>query len=958
MNSNNFQFLQHYQPSLTELCASAEGYSYTDPQSAVVKLRCFAELYVGFIYEELSLPACGAKTFFELLDNEAFANAVERCVVDKLHRIRLIGNKAAHPTGVSTDDALGLLKEAFFLGAWIYMAYHGGQVETLPDYVEPQATQAESERLKTDLLLANQQLVEQTEGLEQARAELAQAQKQQAEVQQRLAAGDVEVNHARLSQVQEAGQRAVASYDFEVEQTRDAISMSDVFAEYQLTDGQAELVKQLDGFISGRAANVFLLKGYAGTGKTFITKGLTEYFRTVGRNFVLAAPTGKASKVIATKTKSPAYTIHKTIYSFKDIKEYTEDQLDGSETYKFYAELAVNDLSVDTVYIVDEASMIADVYNESEFFRCGTGFLLKDFLKFVNLDHNDHRKKVIFIGDDAQLPPVGMKTSPALDPSYLSTTHGLQLDGYELTEVVRQEADSGVMHNAISMRKSLTENVFNQLDFDLNYPDIAHVEHSELIARYLESCGRKINAESIVIAHSNADVASYNRRIREEFFPGVVEICAQDKVMATNNSDANGFFISNGDFGQVRQVLADTETRTITIRRKCEETGEVEEIGVPLRFRRAEVGFRGLEGNVHFFEAQIIENLLYADTATLSSDENKALYLDFCIRYPSLKRSSVEFKDTLRSDPYFNALRLKFGYAITCHKAQGSEWNHVFVKCKTHQSQLCAEYFRWLYTAITRTAKNLYLLDEPHIKFASGIKIVSDPGIALTGGDEQLGEVGGEIDLAPVVEPTTTEKAPVLGNKPPFDSSADQQFGIPSSNSFLLALLEQVQLSISSADVSIHDIHHQQYQEAYFFTLGADSARVNIAYNGKQKITSLTLHRPSALGDELLVQLESLKGRFITAIPPVNPAFEFDEPFLNDFYQRLKVNANEADVAISNVEDKQYFQRYWFQRSGETAVIDIYYNKKKCFTRCDPKKDMSSKDLLNQALTLITEGFG
>ncbi len=135
--------------------------------------------------------------------------------------------------------------------------------------------------------------------------------------------------------------------------------------------------------------------------------GLTEYFRAIGRNYILAAPTGKASKVIANKTKSPAYTIHKTIYSFDDLVEYRDEEEDGTETFKFYAQLAVNNLSADTVYIVDEASMVADVHQEAEFFRFGSGFLLKDFLKFVNLDHNDHTKKVIFIGDDASCRPSG-----------------------------------------------------------------------------------------------------------------------------------------------------------------------------------------------------------------------------------------------------------------------------------------------------------------------------------------------------------------------------------------------------------------------------------------------------------------------------------------------------------------------------------------------------------------------
>ena len=952
MLTSNFDFIKPYHPELFALCTSAVAYVYSDPQSAVVKLRCFAERYVSFIYEELALPSHGASNFFELLDNTALKSAVEKCVLDKLHLIRMKGNLAAHVNGVSSEDALLLMKEAFFLCAWIYMAYQGGQVESLPTYQAPEQDNPQSEDTSKDLVEAKETLARRTADSESAQAELAAAQLQQQALQESLAENQNALNQVRLAQVQRAGQAAAASYNFENDKTLQAIRMADIFAEYQLTDGQSALVTALDDFLAGAEHNVFLLKGYAGTGKTFITKGLTEYFKAIGRNFVLAAPTGKASKVIAKKTQCQAYTLHKTVYSFKDIKEYKEEDLNGSETYKFYAEIAVNNLSVDTVYIVDEASMISDVYSESEFFRCGTGYLLRDFMKFVNLDHNDHRKKVIFIGDDAQLPPVGMKASPALDPLYLSREYGVQVGEYELTEVVRQKSDSGVMHNAVAMRKSLKENVFNQLDFDLSFSDVEHVDYAYLVSKYLASCNHKINAESIVIAFSNADVAAYNRRIREEFFPGQVNLCPRDKVMATTNSDSHGIFISNGDFGQIRQVLGETEERRIRIKRKSEETGVVEEVIVPLLFRLVEVGFRELDGTVHYFETQLIENLLYSDAPNLSSDENKALYVDFCMRNRHLKRGSLEFKEALRSDPYFNALRLKFGYAITCHKAQGSEWNHVFVKCKTHQSQLCAEYFRWLYTAITRTSKNLYLLDEPHIKLGSGIKMVSSPGIAIDAGAFNDGGSNNEHvpDYTGVDSPANALPSPV---------DSDQCFGIPASNGFLLALLGRVRVCSHSINAEIIDVQHQQYQEAYFFKRGTDSARLNVSYNSSQKITSVFTPQPTDFSNTLRENIECLKGQYIDAnVKRGVDDFEFEEEFLKEFYLRLVQCAEANDITITNVEQKQYSQRYWFKQQGETAVTDIYYNKKKKFTSCDLKKNLSSSTgLLSSIEVLITQGM-
>lgn len=950
MNSSNFEFLKINQPQLAELAQKSEYYTYSDPQSAVMKLRCFAELYVGYIYDELRLPSYGAKSFFERLDNADFTNAVEECVVEKLHAIRMKGNKAAHVGGVSINDAIWLNREAYFLGAWLNCTYHQGSLDELPKYKEPQPVKAEHLVLSQDKKRLTEKLDLQTVDLQQVKDELVVAEVRHQEAQAKIDALNLEVDQVKLLAVKEAGQRVVASYDFESEETHRRIQMDDVFAEYELTDGQTELVKELEGFLSGSDDKVFLLKGYAGTGKTFITKGLTEYFRSIGRNYVLAAPTGKASKVIATKTGSPAHTIHKTIYSFKDIGEYRDEGIAGTQTYKFYSKLAVNENSVDTVYIIDEASMVSDIYNEAEFFRFGSGFLMRDLLEFINLDHNDHNKKIIFIGDDAQLPPVGMKSSPALDMQYLNEYYNLQPRSYELTEVVRQKSDSGVMHNSIMMRKALKNNVFNQLDFDIKHDDIEHIEYVDLIPSYLESCNNTINSESIVIAHSNADVAVFNRRIREHFFPQCDEVVSGDKVMAVTNSDASGFFISNGDFGLIRQVIGISETRDVPLKRRSTETGEVEKFTITLQFRDVEVGFRDLDGTVYFFNAKIIENLLYSDQPSLTSDENKALYVDFCIRHPELRPKSTEFKETLRSDKYFNALRLKFGYAITCHKAQGSEWNHVFVKCKTHQSQLSADYFRWLYTAITRTVKNLYLLDEPHITIGGGIKVVIPPNVSLSQDDNEK-----ETNICGPT-PASVDKKQDTHDA----STSDKTFGISQKSGILYSIFGAVRQAIENTDINITDIDHQQYQEAYYFNKGDESARINLTYNSKNKITSIVSPQLTVLASDIISLLHSLQGRVVVDITMSvkENQFEFDEPFMLQFHERLVEACNKHDVHISNVESKHYFLRYTFAKDDDVGVLDIYYNGKKQFTKCTPQQNSTtSKDLMRNLIAIVSDGL-
>lgn len=543
MISNNFQPLKERWSHLYQHAVFAEQYVYTDPHTSVIKLRCFAEELVGFLYRELGLPSEPGDGFFEKLNSKDFQDIIGSAVLQKLHTLRLYGNKAAHGRMIEPSSSLSLIEEAYLLGQWLYKTYSNESLDSYPRYIAPGRN--------TQAVITNDKLAEQ---LAAAKKELSRLEASEKVAQEKIASLNQTLDDSKLRDFKNAAVKAAGTIDLKPEQTRKLISIHDAFAGYELTNGQVELVNHLERFLGSNAESVFLLKGYAGTGKTFITKGLTEYFRSIGRNYVLAAPTGKASKVIASKTKSHAYTIHKSIYSFDDITEYRDNDTDGTETFKFYAQLTVNTHSVDTVYIVDEASMIADVYHEAEFFRFGSGYLLADFLNFVNLDHNDHSKKVIFIGDDAQLPPVGMNFSPALDADYLSRKHRVRSSEYELSEVVRQKSESGVIANAIPLRKALHEKVFNQLAINFDHPDVQKVEHGDLMSRYLDSCDGKINGEAIVIAHSNSDVGDYNRRIREHFFPGCSEVMPKDKVMAVSNSSSNGFFISNGDFGLIRQV--------------------------------------------------------------------------------------------------------------------------------------------------------------------------------------------------------------------------------------------------------------------------------------------------------------------------------------------------------------------------------------------------------------------
>lgn len=690
-------------------------------------------------------------------------------------------------------------------------------------------------------------------------------------------------------------------------------TLKEIFAPYKLTSGQSTLLEELEIFLAGDST-CFLLKGYAGTGKTFIMKGVTDFLTTNKRVFKIAAPTGRAAKVISQKTKHKAYTIHKTIYSGKDLKEFKVMDEDGTETFKFYYDLKNNEDPVNTVYIIDESSMLSNVYSEGEFFRFGSGFLLKDLIRYINFDNNDYNKKIIFIGDNAQLPPVNMSFSPALDSKYLKDNYGLESKEFELTEVVRQKAESGILQNATKIRESLKANIFNHLDIETNYQDINPTKHEELLTKYLRACNNIIDEETIIVAYSNSSVKEYNDCVRKHFFPNQQFITAGDKViLVTNNYNYPQMELLNGDFGFVIQVAPESESREIRLKRK-NGVGNTVEIDVRLTFRNAVIAFTDEEENKHNIECKIIENLLYSPNRDLSSDELKALYIDFKIRNNKLKAGTKEFKDALRSDPYFNALRIKFGYAVTCHKAQGGEWNNTFLNCKTSMGYFNSSYFRWLYTGITRAKENLFTLDEPHFTIGGNLQ---PPKIENIAPRQDILVLSDEI----------------LEMEIPFD--------LPNETPFLRNIFLAVNDILKDANLKINSIKHANYLEHYTFSQGNENVVFKIHFNNQNKITSI--EKPvnsSAFSDSIYLALIQIKNKEIILQEKLNesPAeidFVFDKPFLKDFFESIKLRIKQSNIYISNVEHNPFHEIYEFKKDGFIAVYKFWYDGKGIFKKTE-----------------------
>ncbi|MEL4483383.1 AAA family ATPase [Shewanella algae] len=698
--------------------------------------------------------------------------------------------------------------------------------------------------------------------------------------------------------------------------------ISDCFQGVDLTEGQTKAITSIGVFLASDSFGGYILHGYAGTGKTFIARGIVDFVTRQGKHCILMAPTGKAAKVIAEKTNHHASTIHKAIY------EYSNALDDDLEANVPVATIKPNNDDVDTVYIVDEASMLSDAFSNADNMQFGSGYLLQDLVMYVRDGGYETQRKIIFIGDDAQLPPVGMRNSPALDANYLREKYALPVAESTLNEVVRQKSGSGVMDNALMLRHALDTDTFNQLDFDTSKADVESLSSDVFVERYMALCERQISKtkEVVIVAYTNAQVDSYNRRCREIFFPNQSKLCAGDKVIAVANHYRNDVTVTNGEFGLVRRLLGESECRVVTFNNKS-ENGSIEKITVNLSFRDVEILFRDETGSPVSVTGKVVEHLLYNDKPALTADESKALYVDFLNRHPHLQRKGMreERKQALKDDPYFNAFKVKFGYAITCHKAQGSEWQHVLVNCySAHQHTLSRDYFRWLYTAITRTSNKLYVLNEPKIRIGSDSTIVGDTSWMPE--DEPVIALPGTVEIVPEG----------------IDINLDSPLGY---------LYQKVKSVILGSGIKLTGVQHFPYRERYMFSAENQNAEVEFIYNGKNIVSQVNVRGTGLFLTMLKTLLSPIEGMVMPSYKQghVENKFVFLDDYLEVFHKRVIEIFSAHEITVHELAQNQWVQRYTFAKNGETAVIDFHYNGKKQFNKVTPLVNLSSsKHLLSQ----------
>lgn len=449
---------------------------------------------------------------------------------------------------------------------------------------------------------------------------------------------------------------------------------------FETTFGQKKIVEKLSKFlIDDNFSKIFVLNGYAGTGKTTLIAATVAALKQMGIRTILLAPTGRAAKVLARYSGEKAMTVHKRIYRERTNADYES---------KFSLDL---NREQGAVFIVDEASMLSDRSNEGQLF--GSGSLLEDLVRYVR---SGRGCRLILVGDSAQLPPVGADFSPALDEATLARFG--EVEYATLDEVVRQEAESGILFNATLVRCMLEQGITEIPRFDCSFPDFTPLTGGEFLETLQDAYAKYGRDEVIVITRSNKRANRYNEGIRRNVLYAEEEIESGDMLMVVKNNyyyterieDCPMHFIANGDIARLRRL------------RRFEDL-------YGFRFANAVLEFPDYDNTE--IECKILLDTLSAEAPALTQEEQTRLFFEVEKDYLEIKSKIKRFKE-IRENPHFNALQIKFANAVTCHKAQGGQWRAVFIdRCLFGDEPMTRDMLRWLYTALTRATDHLYLIN-------------------------------------------------------------------------------------------------------------------------------------------------------------------------------------------------------------------------------------------------------
>lgn len=654
--------------------------------------------------------------------------------------------------------------------------------------------------------------------------------------------------------------------------------------EQPLTSSQQTAFDKIKDFLDNDS-DIFVLKGYAGTGKTHLIKYITRYLDENKTPYEVLAPTGRAAKVLRDRI-GKGRTIHSCIFNFDIIcTNEDEDEVDESaNSYQLFFPI-VEQKQDYQIMIIDESSMISNVKTQNEYLTFGSGVLLNDLLQFAKVCGIN---KLIFVGDPAQLPPVMDPHSYALDPDYLSSL-GHNVESVELTDVVRQEDNNAILAQATKLRDLLAQprKSRHNLSLDADDKDIIELQAGALSETFTDEFPVPEVGNGITVCFSNSRCFQVNQAIRSIIFPGKETVQVGDIVIINNNNyKSYGIQIFNGDMAKVTRV------GEIELHPNVPVTIKGEKRHVDLAFRDIDLFFSKEDITI---TCKVFDDLLHSGESDLSVWQMRAVYIDFILRYQHLKRGTPEFKEALMNDPYFNAVKVKFGYAVTCHKSQGGEWDTVFVDY-SGRCGLSDDHLRWCYTATTRAKNRLFTINAPHI--TSFDRLTFTPISKFGKAPKNFWQE--DDTLATTYHPST------------------DLIGVRLKHLGIEEALKEI-------DFKLHNVVTCNWQDKFdFVSSTGEQVHIEVYYDGAGFFKLVPITGDGSSGD-MLAQLINT-----SMAEPRNFNYEPSDELMRELFQRVTTAAIDADVKIVNVVEmlKQYYVEYHLITDARFALIKFYVNEK------------------------------
>lgn len=691
--------------------------------------------------------------------------------------------------------------------------------------------------------------------------------------------------------------------------------------EIRLTKQQNKALEDIIKFAKDIDKSVFILRGYAGTGKTTLIKHLIPQLKDFGKNIILLAPTGRAAKVLQEKTGQMASTIHSRIYAFENIQSVRHDESGeliktnhannkkivnkGYDDLQYWFDLRQfnsNENPSKTIFIIDESSMISSKPSNNETFHFGTDILINDLLTHAQLCHGG---KIIFMGDPAQLPPVGDNQSVALDENFF-LNKSIGVSSFELTEVIRQSEESIILKDATKIRNLLNSTYRNTLVFERKQGEVEDITPEQIVESYYKNNPTPQIGDAIILCFTNYNVKEYNEALRRRYFPNSEDIVSGDILqIVKNNVNYNlGLNFFNGDFVRVLEVSEEKEELSAPV--WTDVSGEKKRERITMCFR--DVILQSEDGRQT--KCKIVDDLLKSRDSNLTPLQNIALYINFRMRHPNLNNDEKAFRSAIMNDPYINAIHAKYGYAITGHKSQGGEWDIAYVDYNG-RTGLNDDSLRWAYTVTTRAKQTLYGVNMPNITPISVLKI------------NTITKYG-----KPAKEAVAYAKTSDVDFLPSTVSSAQKQK--------CLCVEEQ----LNKKGYLLKSIQPCQFLDKYLIETPSGSVIFNCFYNASGLYTKYIPQSIIPENEEIIKIFENNDSiHYSFTYQPSSESFTI-------LHKKILSICDDLDIKITNIVEHipQYYIAYYLKTSGNFSQILFYFKGNQTITHALPSSDLGTDD--------------